>query len=103
MPNFVVELYRPRSDAESVRLAADRLAAIARQLNSEGTPVRYVDTIFLPGDETCLHVLEAGSESDVRTVVRRAGIDVDRVVPAEQIASPDLGSGTTEPGRGEPR
>ena len=89
MPNYVVELYRPSSDAETLRRVADRLAAGARHASGEGTPVRYVDTIFLPGDETCLHVFEAGSEEDVRAVARRAGIDVDRVVPAEQIEPRD--------------
>ena len=85
MPNYVIELYRPSADAETLREVADRLAAGARHLSGKGTLVRYVDTIFLPGDETCLHLFEAGSEADVRAVARRAGIDVDRVVPAEQI------------------
>jgi hypothetical protein len=85
MPNYVLELYGPGSDQRSVRSAADRLAVSARQLCEEGTPVRYLDTIFLPGDETGLHVFEAGSEADVRAAARRAGIEADRVVPAEQI------------------
>ena len=85
MPNYVIELYGPSADAETLRAVADRLAAGARHLSGQGTLVRYIDTIFLPGDETCLHLFEAGSEADVRAVARRAGIDVDRVVPAEQI------------------
>ena len=85
MPNYVIELYGPSSDFASVRSAADRLATGARQLSGEGTRVRYLDTIFLPGDETCFHLLEAGSEADVRAVALRAGIDADRVVPASQI------------------
>ena len=47
--------------------------------------MRYLDTIFLPSDETCLHLFEAGREAEVLAVAERAGIDVDRVVPAEQI------------------
>ena len=47
--------------------------------------MRYVGSIFLPGDETCLHVLEAPCEADVRAVAELAAIDVDRVIPAEQI------------------
>ena len=92
MPSYVAELYRPNSDAESLRSSADRLAATARQLSEEGASVRYVDTIFLPSDETCLHLFEAGSEADVRALARRAGIDVDRVVPFEQIEPRDAGS-----------
>ena len=85
MPNYVVERYRPSSDPDSLRAVADRLTAGAREASLDGASVRYVDTIFLPGDETCLHLFEADSEADVRAVARRAGIEVDRVVQAEQI------------------
>ena len=47
--------------------------------------MRYLDTIFLPSDETCLHLFEARGEAEVLAVAERAGIDVDRVVPAKQI------------------
>jgi hypothetical protein len=46
------------------------------------------DTIFLPVDEICLHVFEADSDADVRAVARRAGIDADRIVPAERVSDP---------------
>jgi hypothetical protein len=93
---YVVELYRPRSEPESLRAVADRLAAGARLVSCEGTPVRYVDTIFLPGDETCLHLFEAGSDADVRAVAHRAGIDIDRVVPAEQVERQSTSAGSHE-------
>ena len=92
MPNFVVERYRSSSDPDSLRAVADRLTAGARHTDPDGTPVRYVSTIFLPGDETCLHVFEADSEADVLAVTRQAGIEVDRIVPAEQIESRKVGS-----------
>ena len=63
--------------------------------------MRYVDTIFLPGDEICLHTFEADSAADVRAVLRLAGIDVDRVVPAEQIESRGIGSGLHGREKGE--
>jgi hypothetical protein len=85
MARYVVEFYRPRSDAQTLQRAADRLAASAVELTREGTPVRYLDTIFLPGDETCLHLCEAPREADVRAAAERAAIEVDRVVLAEQI------------------
>src|SRR6185503_12320621 len=85
MPNFVVERYRSNSDPDSLRAVADRLAAGARHTSPDGAPVRYVSTIFLPGDETCMHVFEADSEADVLAVTRQAGIEVDRIVPAEQV------------------
>jgi hypothetical protein len=85
MARYVVELYQPSSAADGVRGAAERLAGSAAQLTRDGVPVRYLDTIFLPGDETCLHVLEAPHEAGVRAVAERAAIEVDRVVLAEQI------------------
>ena len=85
MPNFVVERYRSSSDPDSLLAVAVRLTAGARDARPGGTPVRYVSTIFLPGDETCLHVFEADSEADVLAVTRQAGIEVDRIVPAEQV------------------
>ncbi len=91
MPSFVVERYRPSSDPDSLSVVADRLTAGAHEVSVGGGSVRYVDTIFLPGDETCLHLFEADSESDVRAVARQAGIDIDRIVPAEQIEPSEAG------------
>jgi hypothetical protein len=85
MPSFVVERYRSSSDPDSLSAVAVRLAAGARQISPDGTPVRYVSTIFLPGDETCIDLFEADSEADVLAVTRQAGIEVDRILPAEQI------------------
>jgi len=92
VPNYVVERYRSKSDPDSLPAVADRLSAGARNVSQEGASVRYVDTIFLPGDEICLHTFEADSAADVRAVLRLAGIEVDRVVPAEQIESRGIGS-----------
>jgi len=84
MARYVVELYQSTS-GEPLRGVADRLRTSAEELVDEGTPVRYVGSLFLPSDETCLHVLDAPSEADVRVVAGRAAIEVDRVVLAEQI------------------
>jgi hypothetical protein len=91
MARYVIERYEPRSGGEALRDAAARLAASARQLNDGSTRVEYLDTIFLPGDETCLHVFEAASEAAVRAAAERAGIDVDRVVPAEHVGQHEAG------------
>ena len=101
MPNYVVERYRSRSDPDSLIAVADRLAAGARRVSQGGSSVRYVETIFLPGDETCLHTFEADSPAEVRAVLELAGIDVDRVVPAEQVASREIGSSLREPQKEE--
>jgi hypothetical protein len=94
MANYVLEVYGSNADLAAVRAAADRLAAGARQLSSEGIHVRYLDTIFLPSDETCFHLLEGGSAADVRAVARRAEIDADRLVRASQLDAPGAREGS---------
>ena len=56
MPSFLVESYLAAGPAllEDARSRARRAAEL-----SEG--VRYLRTVFVPGDETCFHLLEAPS------------------------------------------
>jgi hypothetical protein len=91
MPDFVVERYRSSSDPDSLWAVAARLTAGARHVSPDGTSVRYVDTIFLPNDETCLHLFKAPSEADVRAVTRQAAIEADRIMPAERIEQREVG------------
>ena len=63
--------------------------------------MRYVETIFLPGDETCMHTFEADSAADVQAVLRLAGIEGDRIVPAEQIELREIGSSLHGPEKEE--
>ena len=66
-----------------------KLAAAAQELVLEGTPVRYVRTTFLPDDETCFHIFDAGSEETVGEVCRRAGISSARIVRAMELSAGD--------------
>jgi len=51
-------------------------------LTRSGEPIRYVRMTFLPGDETCFHVLVADTAETVAEVCRRAGLASPRIVPA---------------------
>lgn len=86
-----VGLYR--SCGEPLTAVAERVSACAPELTEQGTPVRYLQTIFLPEDETCLYLFDAASEADVRAAVERAGIGFDRIGPAEQIGATTLMNG----------
>jgi uncharacterized protein DUF4242 len=82
MAEFLLEVYATRTDARAVDDAARRARAAADSLAAEGPHVRYVRSIFVPEDETCLYVYEADSVGTVHEVARRAGLPVDRVVEA---------------------
>ena len=71
MPEYLVELYTV-TDPDSADLA--RLG--------DGTAVRYVRSILIPGDETCLHLVEADSAEDVAEAFEQAGLAADRIVEA---------------------
>jgi hypothetical protein len=80
--SYLVELYQPRSRADQLTQASARLRAAAAELSSEGTPVRYLRGLFLPEDETCLHLFEADSREAVDEASRRAELAYDRIVEA---------------------
>ena len=80
MTRFAVELYVARGAA--LQELERRARVAATQLASEGRDVRYVRTMFLPGDETCFHLYDAASPALVEEASRRAGITFDRVVEA---------------------
>lgn len=72
MPEYLVELYSITADPDS--------AALAR-LGDRNT-VRYLRSILIPGDETCLHLVEAASVEQVAEAFEQVGLDADRIVEA---------------------
>jgi hypothetical protein len=77
---FVVELYVSRTDVVGVERDTERARLPAEQLTRAGTHVRYLRSIFVPQDETCLVLFEAASADAVRATARRAALPFDRVV-----------------------
>ena len=82
MPSYFVETYIPRARPDDARAAGRSVRAAARELTRSGEPIRYVRMSFLPGDETCFHVLVADTADTVAEVCRRAGLASPRIVPA---------------------
>lgn len=84
MPSFLVEAYLPTSRADEVRAGGLRARIAAEQLAAEGVPLRYVRTMYLPQDETCFHVFEAATSTDVEEVSRRAALGATRIVAVQE-------------------
>lgn len=78
MPEYLVELYSINANLDSAVLA--RLG--------EGTSVRYLRSILIPGDETCLHLVEADSAERVAEAFEQAGLNADRIVEAVGLQAP---------------
>ena len=77
MPEYLVELYT----------AADPDPAVLARLG-QGAAVRYLRSILIPGDETCLHLVEADSAEHVGKAFERAGLTADRIVEAVGLQAP---------------
>ena len=72
MPEYLVELYSTTTDLDS--------AALAR-LGDRST-VRYLRSILIPGDETCLHLVVAASAEQAAKAFEQVGLKADRIVEA---------------------
>jgi hypothetical protein len=78
--SFLVETYAPT--AITLADAETRARHAAVELAKSGTPVRYVRSIFIPGDEMCLYLFEAPSAEAVREASELAGLAPERIVEA---------------------
>jgi hypothetical protein len=82
MVEFLVELYVSRGDGDSVANSAAKARIAAEELTREGTTVRYLNSIFVPEDETCFFLYQAVSADAVREAARRAALPFERVSEA---------------------
>ncbi|AFZ66409.1 DUF4242 domain-containing protein [Deinococcus peraridilitoris] len=70
------------------QLAGAQQAAIQKSQDSteQGRPVKYLRSMYVPGDDRCMCLFEAESPDDVRRVNDEAGIPYERVVEAHDLA-----------------
>jgi hypothetical protein len=81
---FMVELYVSRIDAGAVERAARRARLAADELTRDGTPVRYVRSLYVKEDETCFFLIEADSIETIRELARAALLPVEHVAEVAQ-------------------
>jgi len=79
MPEFLVEVFVPRDGGAVVERSAERARLAAEELTRERRPVRYLQSIFVPDDETCFLLYEAESAEAARQAAALASIAFERV------------------------
>lgn len=82
MSEFLVEVYRSRASAAAAPPQLEQVSGAAEELRREGQHVRFLQSIFVPEDETCFYLYEAHSDGAVREAANRSGLLIDRVVEA---------------------
>ncbi|WP_300611793.1 nickel-binding protein [Trebonia sp.] len=85
MPTYLVERYWPGVTSELILQALNRGRRVMEQMSIEGTCVREVTTILIPGEEVVFSVYEGPSAAAVRQLNERADVVVSRIVEAIEI------------------
>jgi hypothetical protein len=83
---FLVERYWPGVDEPLLRAVLPELERIAATMRAEGQPVDHMSSIFMPTDQVVFTLISAPSERVVRELNDRAGLPMDRITAAIQVA-----------------
>jgi muconolactone delta-isomerase len=74
LARFTVELRRPQDGWGQLQQTTARARKAARELQAQGTPIRFLRSVFVPEDDSCFLLFEAPSPDAVRAAVRRADL-----------------------------
>lgn len=99
LDRYLVELHPPHGGWAELQGVAAQARAAAEQLSVEGTPVRFLRSIFVPEDGSCFFLYEGPSAAAVGEAGRRAALAVERVVEAVHVDA----EGAVAGGRQRPR
>jgi hypothetical protein len=78
---YLIEAYVAIGDMTDLQ---ERAHAAAESMKNEGCVIRYLRSVLIRADETCFHLFDAVSEDAVVELARRARLDYERIVEAEE-------------------
>ena len=90
MPQYVVERHLPNFTGEMVAAAAKRAKQTTLAMTREGTPIRYMRSIFIPGEDKCYCLFEGESADTVRQANERAELPVKSISEAWSITTVEI-------------
>jgi hypothetical protein len=82
---YLVELRRPELGWSDLGTVADHAREAAGRLTRVGRPVRFLRSVYVPEDGTCVFLYEGRSAADVRLAAEELEITVDRVVATVRV------------------
>jgi hypothetical protein len=88
MPVYMVERDLPGITMEQLAAAQKKAIQMGKQLTAEGRQVRYIRSMFVPGEAKCMCLFEAANSQNVQEANERAEIPFTRIVPAEDLTPP---------------
>lgn len=93
MGRYLVELERPVEGWSALQAASARVRRSAAEIEAEGSPVRFLRSVYVPEDDTCFFLFEAGSPVLVDEVGRRAEVGLRRVAEPLSALGPAADTG----------
>ena len=91
MQRYIVERDLPGFTSDQLPGAAAKAKAATAALTQEGTPVRYLRSMFMPTEQKCFCMFEAASPTAVKEAQERAGLPFTRILKGEQISAEEVG------------
>jgi len=79
---FLVERYLPISAAGRLATSVAHVSRICAEQGGAGTAVRYLQSMYLPTDDTCFCLFQAPSSDAVRRVNDAGHFPLDRITRA---------------------
>lgn len=86
MPVFMADRELPGISLPQLADAQRAAIATSARFTAEGKPVRYLRSMYVPGEAHCMCLFEAADGDTVEAVNREAGIPFTRVVEALDLA-----------------
>lgn len=90
MPQYVVERHLPNFTGEMVAADAKRAKQTTAAMTREGTPVRYMRSIFIPGEDKCYCLFEGDSAATVRQANERADLPMENISEALSVTTEEI-------------
>ncbi|MBP2446923.1 DUF4242 domain-containing protein [Rhizobium leguminosarum] len=90
MPQYMVERHLPGITPDQLSAAASRAKHVTAEMTSQGKPVRYLRSTFVPSEERSFCLFDASSEQDVKEANERAEIPLLRITEVKHISADDV-------------
>lgn len=82
MPVYLVDRDLPGVSPDGLGTIHQAALVACLQFRDAGQSIRYIHSVFIPGEQRCLCLFEAGDESLVGAVNEAAGLPFTRIVAA---------------------
>ncbi|HEY7461231.1 MAG TPA: DUF4242 domain-containing protein [Gemmatimonadota bacterium] len=90
MPTYLVERFLRDLTSDQLSDFARAARRAAGEAVGGGQAVRYLRSVFVPGEKRCYCLFEAPSAAAVRKVNERAELPFERVIEAVQVSVDEL-------------